>query len=148
MLKKTRPNKQHQISLVTSINIWQVFITQTDSFKSINLSKVSDSFCPPLSLIWTGCSIARKHTWASTSNDCATEMRVFATYIRVLSALSPNLPASCCILGYFSVPPSLCFLQHFRIVSLNKFHWLLVLHQDLQTPVKTSSSTHRDQAIT
>lgn len=57
--EKTRPNKHHQPSLVTSINVLHIFITQTDGLKSISFTKGSDSFFPPLFLIWIGCSIAR-----------------------------------------------------------------------------------------
>lgn len=42
------------------INKNLTYIYLTDSFKFISLSKVSDSFCPSLSLIRTGCSTARK----------------------------------------------------------------------------------------
>lgn len=57
-----------------------------------------------LHCLWTGYSIPRKHTWSSASSDCATEKSVFTTFIHVLSVLFPNLPPSCCILGYFFGP--------------------------------------------
>lgn len=122
-----------------------MFITQTDSFKPINLSKGSDSFSPPLSLIWTGCSIARKHTRASASSDCSTEKRISTTLIHVLPALPPNLPDSCCTLGYILVPPRLYFLWHsFQDGFIKCISWVTCTPSGLET----AAGTHRDQEIT